>query len=206
MKDLVVFLFVAAFLGFWVLLIGGIGFWAVRRFNRKKDEWLAFGQTHGLQPQPRRWNFSNLIGQRGEFSLLLRADATQVGRSNDPNHLQINIRLYIPGLPETIVVYRENAVSKLGKLFHTQDIEIGDPAFDAEFKEKGKSPDAVRNHLLDRGRAQILREKMQGLIEEAILDEKGLRLHCSAHLDQPAELEAVAARVDALAALAAALS
>ena len=206
MTKLLPVLFVAAFLGFWVLLIGGIIFWAVRRFTRKRDEWLAFGLAHNLQPEPRRWNFTNFIGLRGDFSVHLRAEATQVGRSNDPNHLQIDIRLAIPTLPEKIAVYRENTMSKLGKFFHTQDIEIGDAAFDAEFKVKGKTADAVRNYLLDRGRAQILREKMQGLIGEAILDEKGLRLHCSAHLDQPAELEAVAARVDALAALAAALS
>ncbi len=204
-RKLVAVFFGLAFGAAWLLFIAGIIWWALRRFKRKRDEWLAFGHANGLGEEPRRGNFSILTGLRGDCAVRLKAEATQHGRSNDPNHLQIDLRVELPNLPAGIAVYRETALSKLGKLFHTQDIEIGDAAFDAIFKVKGDDPEFVKRYLADGGRFQALMAGTAGPLAEAALDEQGLKLHCDARLDRPDELEAVLLRLDALARLAAGL-
>ncbi len=198
---LVPLLILALILAFFAVVI----YFAMKIYNRHKAAWRAFGERQGLTGEKNFWRgFDVFTGMFEGFPVRLTATGTSQGKSSDTNHLQIDMTVEIHGMPDQLEVYRETFVSKLGKVFHTQDIEVGDPQFDLEFKVKGKEPDRVRMYLMG-ARAQVIMEQLQGQLVKAQISAPGVKLHVDAHLSRPVEMDAAADALKQLLGFARAL-
>lgn len=84
---------------------------------------------------------------------------TEFGGGDKPLHLAMNLKRPFPC---KIHLYRESFVSKLGKLFGGQDIQVGNPELDPLIIIRGDQPETVQDHL---GRSEVV-EALVALYQE----------------------------------------
>lgn len=148
----------------------------LRRSKRARENWQALARNYGLSYQPPKplqlfskraaVAFQDPGEVHGELEgLPFRLHVAVYGTGKDRRVFTV-MSVEIPGLPQGLRVYRENAFLRFTKLFGAQDIVTGDSAFDRHFLVKGKNPTEVLTWL-DETRRQAF---INTIAEDADMD------------------------------------
>lgn len=117
----------------------------------------------------RFWKSGGLRFQHGEWEILLDTFTVQHDKSSSTY-----TRLRAPFVNKDglqLKLAREGFFSKIGKLFGSQDIQIGDPYFDEKFVIKGNDEDKIRQLLASDKLKQLI--DLQPRIWLSIKDNEG---------------------------------
>ena len=127
------------------------------------------------------WHENKVVAQVGEWTVTVDVYHEAVGsasvtytRLRAPYVNQDGLRFHVS---------HKNLLSGMGKVFGMQDIEIGDPAFDAEFILQGTDPEEVKSLLAD----PELRERLlaqPSLIVQVKDDEGWFTVHFPQGVDE----------------------
>ena len=123
--------------------------------NAQSRAWGAFAQKAGLSLDPGGWfRAPTVSGAYGGFNVYLYT-YTQGSGKNKTTYTSMIV--YLP--EETSIhlrVMREGFLSKISKAFGAQDIQLGDPAFDAAYVIKSDTPQFVPEVLSSQIRGAML--------------------------------------------------
>lgn len=126
-------------------------------FNQKRsrEAWANIATALGLEySQGSFFGIGVIEGERQGY--WVRVDTFSRGSGkNSKTYTRIQTFLN-PTLNLGLAVYREHLFSGIGKMFGSQDIEVGDSAFDGRFMVKGNSSDAVLRLLSADLRKQLM--------------------------------------------------
>ena len=158
------------------LIFGAIGAAIVAaRATRQRSNlaWAKAARELGITLKPTR----GVFGFFGKMSMTGRVHAMEITidthQSDDTTYTRY--RVTYPPLGLAFKVKRQHALTRIGKFFGYQDIEVGDPVFDDEIIVKGDYPQRVANFLTPARRLAIT-----GLIElypGAVITETGISYH-----------------------------
>lgn len=146
--------YVLPFFGLTMVVAGIV---ALKRDKKARAQWNMFAQTYGLTYTPPKIEGTPIlrdfvaIQTRGEiageldgmqFRLFVRISGAGKNR-----RIFTVMSLAVPGMPQGLTIYQNNAFLKLKKAFGAQDIKTGDAVFDETFIVKGSNVDEVRGWL-----------------------------------------------------------
>jgi hypothetical protein len=136
----------------------------------RKEIWTKLSEEmHGRYVSGGMWKGDKVVVEHGEWLLTLDTFAVSTGKVTiiytrmraafvNPSGFRFN-------------VYRKSAFSGIAKFFGMQDIEVGDPEFDAEFIVKSDDESRIRL-LLANPRIRGLIEKQKD-IDFSVKDDEG---------------------------------
>lgn len=143
-----------AFLG----VIAAVFATAKSRRQRSNEAWAKAARELGITLEPTRGVFG-FFGKMSMSGQVHDMDITiDTHQSDDATFTRYRVRY--PTLGLALKVKRQHALTRIGKLFGYQDIEVGDPLFDDEIIVKGEYPDHIAEFLTPARRVAIT-----GLIE-----------------------------------------
>ena len=138
--------------------------WADRAWAEAADE-LGFSRLPvTLLGQPKMW------GDVGDARVDVYREVRGSGKQR-VTYSCLDVRFPSP-LGLGLKLSREGFLSSVGKLFGSQDIQVGDGAFDDALLVKGHDPKAVREFLTSARRARILRAL--GSYPELVIRDRGV--------------------------------
>lgn len=105
--------------------------------------WQEFADQMGVEYVHRKkWNVHALRLKSGQWEVLF----DMIYREEGGDYTRIRIPFMNQG-QLLFKLYRETLLSKIGKLFHMQDIVIGDEVFDKDFIIQGNDEEKVKQFL-----------------------------------------------------------
>jgi hypothetical protein len=193
-----------------LVVMGAIFWWAHLQAKERREVWQRVAARRGGRYLERRWS---LLGAQSEAiearvgHAIVRLDLYVVSSGKSSTTYTRARARFALGAGPRFRVYEEGFFSSLGKALGTQDLELGDPRFDAIFMVKGDDVEALRRawteparHLLmsrfRHGRAESNGHEVSLIVLGALLDVATLE----AMLDLVGELASAGAReLEALA-------
>ena len=140
------------FIGLIVLLI----LWQRHRTNTVAAVWAQLAADLGLEySRPSSWQAGTITGPYQDFQVQIYV-FTRGGGKNKTTLTAVKTFVN-PQLTLGLKIYREHALSGIGKVLGFQDIQTGDKAFDDRFLIKGKDEAGVLRLLTPSLRQEILR-------------------------------------------------
>lgn len=170
-------------------------FWIVGK--RQARQWIASGESVGLSPEARSggWGtprFPDLVGRKGSREVRLRTFTTGAGKSRK-RWTTIAAALPTADARFELTLTREGLATKLGKLFGMQDVEVGDPDFDREFRVRAADPEAAKLLLAGGIRGDLLaaakRRGWTGGFRDIAVKGSGVELTRAGLASAPGEIE-----------------
>ena len=125
---------------------------------RSNEAWAAAARQLGITLKPSRgvFGFAGKMSMGGPVHDMELTIETE--QSDDTTYTRYRVRY--PSLGFDFTAKRQHALTRIGKLFGYQDIEVGDPVFDDDIIVKGEYPTRVAEFLTPARRLTIT-----GLIE-----------------------------------------
>ncbi|MEM9945905.1 MAG: DUF3137 domain-containing protein [Cyanobacteria bacterium P01_D01_bin.36] len=123
-------------------------------FGPSKDEiWSQVARDIGGDYIDRGfWKSDGLRYQHGVWEILLDTYTETDSNTSGTSHNTTYTRMRAPFVSQSnfwFKLYPENFFSSIGKLFNSQDIEVGDPFFDDRFIIKSNQPEKIIQLLSD---------------------------------------------------------
>jgi hypothetical protein len=185
-----------------VLSVGavvGIPLWWIASTRRVMRDLRAFAAaTDGVSlVQPRttllgRHRFPKVVGQLGGVPVEVNVYA---GGEHSRDHV-IYSATCLSRLPDGLELRPPGLESMLGQMFGTQDILVGDPAFDAAFVVRGTDPSTVQSFLAD---PRLRWELQRGMTSDIHLSVGVFTCRVEGHQTDLATMQHYLSRVVALA-------
>lgn len=136
----------------------------------RKDIWRQLSeQVHGQYVDGGMWTGDKVVVEHGDWTLTLDTYVVSTGKT-----VIVFTRMRAPFVNPggfRFNVYRKSVFSGIGKFFGMQDIEVGDPQFDADFIVKSSDESRVRQ-LLGNARIRELLEKQKD-VSFTVKDDEG---------------------------------
>jgi hypothetical protein len=138
-----------------VLVIVAIAITAGRRYMRRiAAAWGDAATVLGLQFEQPRLGRPRLSGTIGRMDVEVDV---HMRRSGDSNQAYTRYRISWPSIGFDFRLTRQTGLSRIGRFFGAQDIEVGDPGFDDAFVVKTDSEDRLRALLGPGARGVLVR-------------------------------------------------
>lgn len=109
--------------------------------QRRKATWNEFAERLGLQSDG-----TSITGEVRDVQVHIYTETRGSGK-NRSTYTIFEAQFPDGVMPVNVQIYREGMLSKLGKVFGGQDVEIGIPEVDSRVIIKGQDVDAVRSYL-----------------------------------------------------------
>jgi hypothetical protein len=123
--------------------------------KQQADSWGRFASEAGLSLEPGGWfRAPTVSGAYRGFSVYLYTYSQGSGKSKT-TYTSMVVYLPVPNRSH-VRVTREGFLSKITKAFGAQDIQLGDPAFDAAYIIKSDTPEYVVDLLTPQIRGAML--------------------------------------------------
>jgi hypothetical protein len=146
---------VPAFFIFFVVAAAAIAaiFGARQQKDRRDAQWRDAAAELDLRFTTATWGYPSIAGHTGGFAV--HVDVKKSGGEN--NTVRTHYRVLYPPLGMGLKLRPENFVTKIGRFFGGQDLEVGDDEFDASFHVKARDPNALRAFMTPSRRLMLLR-------------------------------------------------
>lgn len=127
-------------------------------FGPSKDEvWRQLSQEIGAEFVERRlWKGSKVQAQVGPWTVTLDTATSDEDGDNEVTRLRAP---YVNPEGFRFTIYRKGFLSDLARRMGMQDVEVGDPDFDAAFVIKGNDEGKVRTLFSDPKLRQLIQEQ-----------------------------------------------
>ena len=136
----------------------------------RKEIWHQLNeQMHGQFVDGGMWKGDKVLVEHGDWTLTLDTYVVSTGKT-----AVVFTRMRAPFVNPSgfrFNIYRKSAFSGIGKFFRMQDIEVGDPQFDADFIVKSSDESRVRQ-LLGNERIRELLTKQKN-VSFSVKDDEG---------------------------------
>ncbi len=142
-----------AFIGAFVLLAVVLIAFSVQQRNAAIAAWQRFSQETGIALTG-TYPMTSFHGSFRGATISLRHEMWR-GHKNR-RHYRHDLAVQLPIHTNDLSVTREGLFDTVGKMFGGQDIQIGEPRFDAAFRIRGSSEELARDVLTPGVRAALL--------------------------------------------------
>lgn len=166
-------------------------FFGKQQQQRRNTTWQAAADELGLRCEPGgTFGYPSISGSQGNVRVVVGV-ARRSGNNN--NSVRTQYRVLYPSLDMGLKLQPENFVTKIGRFFGGQDIEVGDAQFDTSYIVKGQDAASIAEFLTPSRRLALLR--LSAAFPTVRVDDTGVYLEANGASQSAATIVSIVRRL-----------